>query len=273
MALIRRRTPKDPEGRMALADHLRELRNRLVISLLAIVVGAALGWAKWGEIFDTLVAPFAAVRQSKSGAVVQVNFGTMTDSFSIMITVGLFVGLIVASPVWLWQAWAFVLPGLTKREKRISLGFFAAAVPLFLGGCWMAYLVLPRAVQTLLSFTPDSGSNIIYAPDYLSFVLKFILAFGLGFLMPLFLVGLNGLRILPGRVMLKGWRVAVFLCFLFTAIMTPTPDPWTMIIMAIPMVALFFVAVGISLLVDRRRAKREGSTEWAQLADDEASTI
>jgi len=133
--------------------------------------------------------------------------------------------------------------------------------------------VLPKAVEVLLSFAPESASNILGSDIYLSFVLKFILAFGLGFLLPVFLVGLNVAHVMPSAVMIKGWRVAVFLCFLFTAVMTPTPDPWTMIIMALPMIALYFLAVGISYLIDRRRAKADAAVDWLQVADDEASAL
>ncbi len=260
---------------MSLGDHLRELRNRTLIAILAILLGSIVGWVRWQEIYDALVAPIAAVANEKkaAGAIVTTSFGNLTDSFTILLVVGLFVGVVISSPVWLWELWAFVLPGLTTREKRVSMAFFAAAVPLFLAGCALAFAVLPRAVQTLLSFTPAQGSNIIYAPDYLSFVLKFILTFGIGFLLPVLLVGLNVAHVLPARVMRKGWRGAVFLCFLFTAVMTPDPSPWTMIVLALPLVALFFLAVGISTLLDRRRAKRDPTAEWLDLPDDQASAL
>jgi sec-independent protein translocase protein TatC len=103
--------------------------------------------------------------------------------------------------------------------------------------------------------------------------LKFILVFGLGFLLPVFLVGLNVAHILPGRLMLRAWRGAVFLCFLFTAVMTPDPNPWTMVILAVPLVGLYFAAVGVALLLDRRRAKSDVAHDWLNVADDEASAL
>ena len=250
---------------MTLGEHLRELRRRTVVSVLAILAGSIVGGKYYATLYDTLTLPIRELAARKAaGAVTTVNFPQITDVF---IAVSLFVGLIVSSPIWLWQIWAFILPGLTRKEKKLSVAFVAAAVPLFLSGCYMSYLVLPRAVETLLSFAPDSGSNILGSADYLSFVLKFILAFGLAFLLPVFLVGLNAMGALPSRVMIKGWRVAVFLCFLFTAIMTPTPDPW------MPMVALYFVAVGIGWLLDRRRAKRDASVDWLNVPDDQGSTL
>lgn len=259
---------------MSLGDHLRELRNRTIVCVLAIVAGAVVGGYNYKRLYDEITGPVRAVAASKNGtAIATVNFSTPTDAFSIFIFVSLFVGVVLASPVWLWQIWAFIMPGLTGKEKRRSLAFVAAAVPLFLAGSWMAYVVLPKAVEVLLSFAPESASNILGSDIYLSFVLKFILAFGLGFLLPVFLVGLNVAHVMPSAVMIKGWRVAVFLCFLFTAVMTPTPDPWTMIIMALPMIALYFLAVGISYLIDRRRAKADAAVDWLQVADDEASAL
>ena len=258
---------------MSLGDHLRELRRRIVISLIAIVIGAGLGWWKYQEIFNRLTAPVNEVAADRGATITTVNFSGMTDAFSILITVGLFVGVVIASPVWLYQIWAFIVPGLTSREKRTAVLFIGAAVPLFLGGCALGYLTLPRAAHALLSFTPSSATNILPADSYLNFVLKFILAFGLAFLLPVFLVGLNAAGVLPARVMIRGWRPAVFLIFLFAAMMTPSPDPWSMIFLALPMVALFFAAVGIGALLDRRRAKRDVSVAWRNLPDDQASPI
>ncbi|MEP6648422.1 MAG: twin-arginine translocase subunit TatC [Lapillicoccus sp.] len=272
MAFRRLRKQRDPEGRMSLGDHLRELRRRVVISLLAIIAGSVVGWWKFSWIFDQLSEPINDLVK-QSGTTATINFSGMTDSFSVLITVGLFVGVILASPVWLFQVWAFILPGLTGRERRVSMIFIGAAVPLFIGGCALGYLTFPRAVHALLSFTPSGSSNILQADQYLNFILKFVLAFGLAFLLPVFLVGLNAAGVLPARMMVKAWRPAVFLIFVFGAIMTPSPDPWSMILLAMPMVVLYFGAVGIGFLLDRRRAKRDVSVAWRNLPDDQASPI
>ena len=183
----------------------------------------------------------------------------------------LFVGVIVASPVWLYQVWGFIVPGLTKREKRTTIAFIGAAVPLFLAGCFFATQAVPRAVEVLLGFTPKGAANLPDAALYLTFVTRFILAFGLAFLLPVFLVGLNVAHVLPARIMLKGWRIAVLLIFVFAAMMTPTPDAWTMLVLAVPMVGFYFAAVGVATILDRRRARRE--PEWANVADDEATPL
>ena len=274
MAFRRLRKQRDPEGRMSLGDHLRELRNRLTIALIAIVVGAGIGWWKYDAIFQRLEAPIQQVAAERGTALsTLINFSGITDAFSILITVGLFVGVVIASPVWLYQIWAFIVPGLTSREKKTAVLFIVTAVPLFLAGCALGYLTLPKAVHALLGFTPEGATNILPADTYLNFVLKFILAFGLAFLLPVFLVGLNAAGVLPARSMLRGWRPAVFLIFLFAAIMTPSPDPWSMLFLARPMVGLFFGAVGVGALLDRRRAKRDVSVAWRNFPDDQASPI
>ena len=142
MAGFRFRRHRDPEGRMSLGDHLRELRNRTIVCVLAIVAGAVVGGYNYKRLYDEITGPVRAVAASKNGtAIATVNFSTPTDAFSIFIFVSLFVGVVLASPVWLWQIWAFIMPGLTGKEKRRSLAFVAAAVPLFLAGSWMAYIL------------------------------------------------------------------------------------------------------------------------------------
>ncbi len=273
MRLRRLRRQRDPEGRMSLGEHLRELRRRTLLCAVGVLAASVVGWIRFDELYAALTEPVAALAAERTGTTALVVFSTLTDSFSIRVAVSLFVGLVLASPLWVYQVWAFVVPGLTRREKRTAVAFLAAAVPLFLAGCASAYLVLPRAVQTLLAFTPQSGSNILPIAGYLSFVLKFILAFGVAFLLPVFLVGFNAVGVLPARRMLRSWRISVFLIFVFTAVMTPTPDPWMMILMALPMVALFFAAVGVAALADRRRSRSAASVAWAGLDDGQASPL
>jgi len=268
MATLRRK--RSPDGRMSLGDHLRELRRRFVIAATAIVVGSVLGWVEYDWLFNQIMAPLRKLAAERGG-LVNINFGGITQPFTVQIQVALFVGVIVASPVWLFQVWGFIVPGLTKREKRTTMAFVGAAVPLFIGGCFLATKIVPKAVEILLGFTPEGAANLPDAALYLTFVTRFILAFGLAFLLPVFLVGLNVAHILPARIMLKGWRIAVILIFVFAAMMTPTPDAWTMLVLALPMTGLFYAAVGVSLLLDRRRARHE--PEWSKLADDEASAL
>lgn len=256
---------------MSLGDHLRELRRRLIIAAIGLAIGAVIGWFQYNWLFVELTAPLRVARHMRNGAFVALNFDGVTTAFSIKLKVALFVGVILSSPVWLYQVWGFIVPGLTKHERRTAIAFIAAAVPLFLVGCGLANWALPKAVEILLGFTPTSGVNLPNASDYLTFCTRFILAFGLAFLLPVLLVALNVAHILPARVMLAGWRVAVMLIFVFAAVMTPTPDAWTMLALAFPMVGLYFGAVGIAFLIDRKRKRAE--PDWAHIPDDEASAL
>jgi sec-independent protein translocase protein TatC len=261
---------RNPDGRMSLGDHLRELRRRFIIAAVAIAIGSVLGWVEYNWLFNQIMAPLRKLAAERH-ELINLNFNGITQPFTVHIQVALFVGVIVASPVWLYQVWGFIVPGLSKREKRTSLAFIGAAVPLFLLGCLFATQAVRNAVEVLLGFTPKGAANLADAALYLTFVTRFILAFGLAFLLPVFLVGLNVAHILPARIMLKGWRVAVILIFVFAAMMTPTPDAWTMLVLAMPMVAFFYAAVGVSTLLDKRRARNE--PDWAKVADDEASPL
>lgn len=269
----RLRRERDPEGRMSLGDHLRELRNRSLKAILAIFVGAGVGWWQYDRIFLALDKPIRDLAATRTQSTVTLALTDVTGAFSLRVSVSLFTGLLIASPVWLYQLWAFIVPGLTGKERRVTMLFIGASVPLFLGGCTFGFLTLPRVADALLGFTPDTAANILPADQYLDFVVRFVLAFGLAFLLPVFLVGLNAAGILPARIMLKAWRPSVFVIFLFAAVMTPTPDAWTMFALALPMICFFFGAIGISALLDRRRRKRSPASEWADVPDDQASPL
>lgn len=259
---------------MSLADHFRELRNRVLIAVLGVVVLSVVGWYFYEDLINLLIQPLRDVRDSAGREIVNINFGaSITQPFSVQLKVAVFVGIMLSSPLWIWQIWAFLLPGLTKKERRIALAYFFAGVPLFLAGAALAAWAIPRTVAILLSFTPDDAANLQDAMTYLNFVLYFILAFGLAFLMPVALVGLNQLRILPARVMIKGWRVALMVILVFAAFVTPDPSAWTMIALSIPVYILYWGAIGVSVIMERRRAKKDPTTAWKDLSPDEASPL
>lgn len=271
---------------MPLKEHLLEFRNRLMIAASSIIVGAIVGWFlydgvtifgwHYDGVYAQLTLPFTEYRENNPNAAASLlNYGNATSAFSTQLGISIFTGIIISSPVWVWQIWAFILPGLTKREKRMSLGVFGAAMPLFLTGCFFAYITLPKALIILFGFTPEDekSSNIQQASDYFTFITRFILAFGLAWLLPVFLVGLCAIGVLTGKGLLRTWRMAVLLIFIASAVITPTPDPFTMFLLAGPLVLLYFAAVGICLLIDRRRVERGGEPDWSDLPDDQASPL
>lgn len=272
MARLRRRT-RDPEGRMSLADHFREARNRFVIALLGVVACAVLGWIYYDPILGLILDPVSDLRNDDDELLVQVNFlSNLTQPFSTQLRVSMFTGVVLASPIWLWQIWAFLLPGLRPREKRTALWFFLASVPLFFAGAALAAYSLPRTVGVLVSFLPEAaGGGIADGAAYLNFVLYFIVAFGLAFLLPVFMVLANSLRVFPVRAMISGWRIALLTILIFSALATPDSSGWTMFVLTTPMFGLYWLAVGVSYLNERRRRKND--PDWIGTADDEASEL
>ncbi|MBT8162877.1 MULTISPECIES: twin-arginine translocase subunit TatC [Arthrobacter] len=253
---------------MALLDHLKELKNRLFKAAIAVILGTIVGFIVYQPLLAALVKPIKDLNE-QHGRQAALNFDGVASSFDLMIQVSVFLGVIIASPVWIYQLWAFIVPGLHKNERRLALSFVAAAVPLFIGGVLLAWLVLPNAVRVLTEFTPQGGSNFISADVYLAFVIRLLLAFGVAFLIPVILVGLNMAGIVKGARLLKSWRITVFLVCLFAAMAAPGADAMSMFYLAVPMLVLFFAAIGVCLVNDKRRVRRQAkvSAETEATAD------
>jgi len=262
---------------MPLTDHLRELRSRLFKSGLAIGLGMVVGWIYYAEIFAWLSEPFVAViDQARSeGQDVTLALTGVADPFVLQIQVSAVSGLVLSSPVWLYQLWRFVTPGLHRNERRWAIGFAAIATPLFAAGVTMAYLVLPFGLEILLGFTPANVENIVSVDRYLSFFLRTILVFGVGFLAPLLIVLLNFAGILSGKRLVSWWRWIIMIVLIFSAIATPTGDPINLALLAGPILILVLIAVGVSLLNDRRRERKRiaSGQDFDAYADDELSPL
>lgn len=241
------------ERRMSLGQHLVELRKRLFRSAIGVLVGAVAGWFLYPFVWDSLRAPIETIAESRNAVL---NYQGITTAFDVHMQIAIYVGLFLSSPVWLYQIFAFLVPGLTSKEKRYTFGFVFTAIPLFLAGCAAGWFVVPHIVILLNSFVPSEDAAFIEAKDYLGFVLKLILAVGVAFVLPVFLVLLNFIGVLSARGILKGWRVAILTITLFTAIATPAADPFSMFLLAIPMVVLYFVAVGVAFWHDAIAAKK-----------------
>lgn len=254
---------------MALREHLRELRNRLVKACIGLLLGAVAGWFLYDPVLEALSEPLFELERQE---LLSVNFGTVAQPFDLKIKISFFIGVIVSSPVWIYQLWAFVTPGLTRRERRYALAFVGAAVPLFVGGAYLAFRAIPNFVRFLVSFSPAGFSNIIDAQVYLGFIMRVILTFGLSFLVPVVLVGLNVIGLVSGRGILRSWRWVVVAAFTFAALATPTPDVLSMFMLALPLLALFGVAIVVCLVNDRRRRARDEHA-YRDLPDDEASPL
>lgn len=243
---------------MSLGQHLIELRKRLFRGALGVLVGAIVGFILSPWVLDQISGPITEVAKSRNAVL---NFSQVTSSFDLRMQIAIYVGLFLSSPVWLYQIFAFLVPGLTGREKRYTFGFFFTAIPLFLAGCAAGWYVLPHIVTLLSSFAPEGSASIMDAKEYLNFVLKLVLAVGIAFVLPVFLVMLNFIGILAARAIIKAWRVAILSITLFTAIATPAADVFSMFLLAIPMVALYFLAVGIAFWHDAVAARRQRRLE------------
>lgn len=261
---------------MSLGEHFQEFRRRVYISLAAMFLCAIWGWFLYDPILEMMQEPLRAAVQvmSAQGTDIKLNFGNATGPFTVHLTVALWAGFIISGPVWLGQIWRFLVPGLTKRERSLSRRFILAAIILFFLGCYLATRSIRTAMSFLLSETPANAANYLNTSDYITFYMRFVVAFGIAFLLPVFLIGLNTAGVMSGRTMLKGWRPAVLIIFVFSAALTPSPDAWTMLALAFPMCGLFYGAVGLAMFMDRLRARKEKDEySWLSTQVGEASSI
>ncbi|MDY7526382.1 MULTISPECIES: twin-arginine translocase subunit TatC [unclassified Cryobacterium] len=250
---------------MTLGQHLLELRKRLFFAAAGILIGALAGWFLSGFVWDALREPIYAIVHAQHRNA-QINYPDITSAFDLKLKISLYVGLVVSSPVWLYQVFAFLMPGLTRTEKRYTFGFFFTAVPLFLAGCAAGWYVLPHVVELMTGFAPTQDAAFINAQNYFDFVLKLVVAIGVAFVLPVFLVLLNFAGVISAHSIIKSWRIACLIIILFTAIATPAADVVSMFLLAIPMVLLYFAAYGIASLHDRRLAKRTRDAEAGMTA-------
>lgn len=241
---------------MSLGEHLIELRKRLVFSAFAIVLGAVAGWFLSDLVWDALRVPIEQIALEQ-GREANINYGDITSAFDLKLQIAFFLAILLASPVWLYQIWAFLAPGLTGKEKRYGVAFLLTAVPLFLLGALAGWFVLPNIVRLMTSFAPPEDAAFITARSYLDFTIKLMLVIGIGFVLPVFIVLLNFVGVLSAQAILRGWRVAVLIITLFTALATPAADLISMFLLAVPMIILYFTAAGIAHVHDKRLAKRQ----------------
>ncbi|WP_205472304.1 twin-arginine translocase subunit TatC [Nocardioides sp. SYSU D00038] len=268
--------PIGADGRMALSDHLRELRARILKIAVVIVVGLAVSLIFYNHLFDVVAGPYRDAAEKINEGLPpgeQRTIDTIDGAgggLLLYLKLGALASIVLTSPVWLYQIWAFILPGLHSHERRWTRVFASVAGPLFLVGVWLGYVTLPKGLEVLIGFTPDGLTNLIEFNDYLTFFSRTLLVFGIAFEIPVFVVLLNLVGVVKGRSLGAHRPWIIVGVFVFAAVATPSADPFTMTFMAVPMVLLFFVSEIIARFNDRRRARRN---PYRDLSPDELSPL
>jgi sec-independent protein translocase protein TatC len=271
--------PVPPDGTMTLFEHLRELRYRLIVSALAIILGMIVAWFFRYDLMDILQRPYfqaidALKAKNPDATTLLVNIN-LTSPLTLALKVSALAGLLITAPFWLYQLWAFIVPGLLAKEKKWALIFIGAATPMFVGGVVVGYIVLPKAITVLLSFTQSGVSNLQDINAYLSFLLRLMVVFGIAFLIPLVVLMLNIVGVIKAKQLSKYRSLVIFGTFVFGAVATPSTDPFSMLALALPMTVLFLAAEVIAHILDRRkeRAVALAGDDWlvrGSVADDKA---
>ena len=248
------------DGAMTLFEHLRELRYRLVVASAAIILGMILCSFFYDELFALLRHPYdlaiADLREKKPNSVTDLVNNGLTSPFTLALKIVMVGGMVLTSPIWLWQLWAFIMPGLLAKEKKWAVIFIGSATPLFLSGVAVAYIVLPKGISVLLGFTQNGITNLQDISVFLSFLLRIMVVFGIAFLIPLLVLMLNIMGLVKASQLSKYRIYVVFGTFVFGAVATPSTDPFSMLALALPMTLLFLAAEVIAHVLDRRKAKR-----------------
>ena len=251
---------QNPDGKMSLSGHLKELRNRLFWSSIFLVAGSIAGWFMFDAVFAELQRPIVELSK-QAGSNATINFPTVVSAFDVRLQVSIFLGVMMSSPVWLFNIWSFITPGLKKKERKYTIWFVVVAVPLFLAGTALAWASLPTFVQVLVGFTPAGSANVINASDYILFTIRILLVFGIAFVLPVVLVLLNFAGVITAQNILKSWRMAIFVSAVVGAIATPVAEPMAMFLLMVPLLILYFVAAGVATLHDKRLARKSAQID------------
>ncbi|MGZ5295480.1 MAG: twin-arginine translocase subunit TatC [Actinomycetota bacterium] len=255
-ARIRRRPPEERAGTMTLVEHLEELRHRLVICILAVAGGAVVGWFLYGPVLNLILNPYCDYWETtdpklRINETCSLFFNEPLGAMIVKLKIVVFIGLAVALPVLLYQLWAFIVPGLTKKERRMAIPFVASSVVLFAIGAFFAYITLPKGLQFLLGFAGDKFSAILTGDRFVSFVILVAVAFGLAFEFPVLLVFLEMVGVLSTQSLRKWRRYSILGIAIFAAIITPSSDPYTMLAMTVPMCLFYEAAIIIGRLMKK----------------------
>jgi sec-independent protein translocase protein TatC len=264
---------------MPLREHLIELRQRIFKALFFLCIGAVVGWFLYNQILDVLKEPYCNLPADRrfspavGGDGCQLTYFGPLDGFILRFKVSGIAGIVLSAPFWLYQIWAFVTPGLRRNERRWTVVFVVSSTLLFALGAVLSYFTLTNALKLLTSTAGHGTIAAIEVTRYISFVMTMLFVFGISFELPLLVILLNLMGILSAKRLISWQRMAIFLIFVFAAFATPSQDPLSMCMLAVPMVLLYEVAVLVSWIHDRRKAAREANDPMHQLDDDEASDL
>jgi sec-independent protein translocase protein TatC len=255
-AKLRRRPPKERAGTMTLVEHLDELRHRLIVCIVAIAGGAVVGWFLYGPVLDLILNPYCDYwrtipPEQRINQTCSLFFQEPLGAMVVKLKIVVFIGLLVALPVLLYQLWMFIVPGLTKRERRMAIPFVGSSFILFALGALFAYLTLPRGLNFLLGFAGEQFTPILTGDRFVAFVILVAVAFGLAFEFPVLLVFLELVGVLSTEKLRKWRRFAFLGIAIFAAIITPSSDPYTMLAMTIPMWLFYEAAIIIGRLMKK----------------------
>ncbi len=261
---VRAATPSGPDGKMALADHFRELRARLLKSVLALVVATIASFFFYPALIDLIVNPYENAVEMLGGADEansEIFISGIGGGLMIQLKLCALSGIVISSPVWLYQIWAFLVPGLHRHERRWTMVFVIIAGPLFAAGVALGYYVLPKGIQVLISFTPENMQNLNDFNDFFSFITRMLLVFGIALEIPFFVILLNLAGVITGKALGRYRPWIVLGTFVFAAVATPSTDPFSMVMLAVPMLILFALSEVIARIVDRRRGRNAAGTD------------
>ncbi len=248
--------PVGPDGRMALSDHLRELRARILKVAVILLVGLIVSLVFFQQLLDLVQTPYARAQNALPDGSTEATTSGAGGGLLLYFKLCGLAAVVGTAPLWLYQMWAFIVPGLNTRERKWTRIFTAVAGPLFLVGVWLGYVTLPKGLEILIGFNPEGVVNLVDFNDYLTFFSRTLIVFGIAFEIPLFVVLLNMAGIISGKALGAHRPWIIVGTFVFAAIATPSADPFTMTFMAIPMVVLFLISEQIARFNDRRRARR-----------------
>jgi sec-independent protein translocase protein TatC len=244
-----------PDDQMTLTEHLAELRSRVIRAALAVALGVIVILAFYDPVLEFLRQPYDNLCQRRPDLVTNCDLFSLgpLDGFNARLRIALYGGLILALPVILWQVWRFIVPALHSREKKYAIPFIVSSVVLFAAGGWLAYITLDKGLEFLVSWSGSDVQQAFQITKYVSLVALMIAAFGVGFEFPVLLVFLQLAGVVRPRQLVEGWRIAIVSIVVLAAVITPSGDPITLIALTVPLVLLYFVAIGVGHLIVRRR--------------------